>query len=55
MYDILLEYVSNMCEGPIQVIAGAISQTGRRVQVIEPRGAYDAHTYGQETRESECI
>ena len=44
MYDILLEYVSNIYVGPVQVIAGAILksdwQTGRLVQVIEPRGTY---------------
>ena len=42
MLDILLEYVSNICVGPVQVnqVASAISQTGRLMQVIEPCGIY---------------
>ena len=44
MLDILLKYVSNMCVGPVQVnqvrVAGAISQTGRLMQVIKPCGTY---------------
>ena len=51
MLDILLEYASNICVGLVQVIAGAISQISRLMQVLEGTvvhcqcgmGFYDAH------------
>ena len=35
MLDILLEYASNICVGPVHVIVGTICQTSRLVQVLD--------------------